>query len=169
MATTAANIRIGAATVYIDTYVSTGTTITTPTDVGHHKVPVEIGNTIETVKIEGERSTFPIATQATKGAAQVKVVLQEVTQSNMVTFLQGAVSGTTIVNVGDASLPYKQIKVVQVAGGVTQTWIFWKCAVSGKEPLKIAKNEEVALSMTFDAFYDDSVPGADKLFRWTTT
>jgi hypothetical protein len=163
MATTAANIRIGAATVYIDTYVSTGTAVTTPTDVGHHKVPVEISNAIETVKIEGERSTFPIATQATKGSAQVKLVLQEVTQANLVTFLQGTSSGTNTVLVGDASLTYKQIKVA----GPSQTWVFWKCAVSGKEPLKIGKNEEQALSITFDAFYDDSVATGDKLFKVT--
>jgi hypothetical protein len=161
MATTAANVRIGAATVYVDDYISSGVQKTTPTDTGHHKVPVEITNNVETIKIEGERSTFPIAIQATKGSASVKVVLQEITQANLATFLQGYTSGTQTVLVGDATLSYKQIKVI----GPTQTWVLWRCAVASKEPIKIGKSEEQGLSITFEALYDDSVTTSDKLMK----
>lgn len=163
MATSAANVRIGAAVVYIDTYVSSGTAVTTPTDVGHHKVPVEIATNVETLKVEGERSTYPIQITATKGSASIKVVMQEITNTNLATFLQGTISGTG-VNIGDAAVTYKQIKIVQVpASGSTHTWTFWRCSVSGKEPLKIGKGEEQALSVTFEALYDDTVSTTDKL------
>jgi len=163
MATNAANIRIGAAVVYVDTYVSSGTAVTTPTDVGHHKVPVEIATNVETIKIEGERSTYPIQISPTTGSATIKFVMQEITAANLATFLQGTTSGTG-VNMGEAQLTYKQIKIVQPqTSASTHTWTFWRCVVSGKEPLKIGKNEEQALSVTFEALYDDSVSTADKL------
>jgi hypothetical protein len=163
MATSAANVRIGAAVVYIDTYVSTGTAVTTPTDVGHHKVPVEIATNVETLKVEGERSTYPIQITATKGSASIKIVMQEITNTNLATYLQGTISGTG-VNIGDAAITYKQLKIVQVpASGSTHTWTFWRCVVSGKEPLKIGKGEEQALSVTFEALYDDTVTTTDKL------
>lgn len=157
MATSAANVRVGAAIVYLDTYVSTGTAITTPTDIGHHKVPVEISTNIETLKIEGERSTYPIQISATKGSASVKFVMQEISTANLAVFLQGT-SSATGVGLGDVSLAYKQIKIVHVpASGSTHTWTFWRCLPSAKEPIKIGKGEEQALSITFEALYDDTV------------
>jgi len=153
MGTSASNIRIGAATIYIDDALTAGVLKTTPTDVGHHKVPVEISTNVETIKIEGERSTYPIQISPTTSSASIKVVLQEITQTNLVTFLQGSASGTNSVHIGSALLTYKQVKIT----GPSQTWVFWKCAVSGKEPIKIGKGEEQALSITLEALYDDSV------------
>lgn len=166
MATNAANIRWGAATVYIDTYVSTGTAVTTPTDIGHHKTPVELNTAIEAIKIEGERSAYPIQMAATKASATVKIAFQEVTQANLITFLQGVASGTTTVVMGDPSLVYKQIKVVHAqSGAATHTYTFWKCLPTAKEPLKIAKGEEQSMSITFEALYDDTVSTNDKVYK----
>ena len=173
MATNAAFICVGAATVSIGDYVAAGGAGSL-TDVGHTKGPVTLAPTFEDYEVKSERAYATLARIPQSNSLKLKVPMSEATAENLrIALRQPAAnkSGTgnnLTLRVGDAKEQYHQVSVVTKGVGSTgvRTITLWKCFCEGLAEIPFAKGAEQVYEATFDCLYDDSVGTADKIGKW---
>lgn len=172
MATTTANICIGAATVSVGAYVSAAAAGTL-TDVGHTKEAVTIAPAFEDHEVKSERAFGVLKRIPIGGSFKLKVSVMEATMENYrVAFRQpsGSTSGTSsnlTLRVGDFNQNYHQVAIVTNGVGTngTRTITIWRAMVESVGEVTYGKTGEQVLQITFDCLYDDTVSTADKFLK----
>lgn len=171
MATSAANVRVGAGVLSFGDYVAAGGAGSL-TDVGHTR-NVSLNVAVEDFDHETDRSfgivkSVPVRIQGTIGA-----ILDEATPENYrIAFRQpsGNKSGTPpneTLLVGRPLEQYHQATIVTSGIGTTEqrTFTFWKVRVALNGEIPFQKAAVQNLPIQGAVLYDDSVATNDKLFK----
>lgn len=163
MATTTANIKVGAATISWSAYVTAGGAGTF-TDWGHHKgCSLTIGH--EVYNVTSERS-YGILKQFPQ---DMSVLLKlQLTETTLKTHQQAtrqpdaSHTGTTpnfVLALNQGVEIYYQLKAVVPGLGTNslRTIILWRCCIEDIGDITYAKGGEQIIPMTWRAMFDDSV------------
>lgn len=172
MATSAANVKVGAGTFSIGAYTSAGAAGSL-TDSGHIATPYELGVGMENFDVETERSTGIVYTSPQKDEHTLKVAFHESTLELWRTALgqpSSQLTGTApnkTLRVGDRAAQYHQATLAVPGVGTTaaRTLTFWKLQVIALEPIQFGKAVAQVLTATFRILRDDTVSTADKYYK----
>ncbi len=178
MATTTANILVGAATVALGPYVTAGGAGSL-VDVGHTKTPTTLTATFEDFEIISERAPGVLSKVNTMTRYAIKVAAIEASMQHYLDALReplGNLSGTppdTILLVGGAgpAEKYHQITLVGKGLGTTgvRTITFWRAVIESVSEIPFAKGAEQLLEMNFSVLWDGSVSTNDKFLKIVET
>lgn len=153
-------------------------------DGGHIRGPVTKTINWENYKPPLERSQFPVIAAPSSGTCLIKVPLIETTPDLLAVCMRqlaANLSGTApnkTLRVGNPISLYYQATIVGTSafglatagggGGGTngiRTLTFWKLQVQSIAEIMFGKGVEQGHEITFEAFLDETVTTADKLFK----
>lgn len=172
MATSTANIIVGAATVSIGDYVTAGGAGSL-TDVGHTKSPTTLASTYEDFEVISERVGGVLKKVPQMTRHKFKASLTEATIEHMRIAMRqpsANVSGTPpdlTLRVGASAEQYHQFTLVTVGVGTTavRTLTIWRGIVESVSEIPYAKGAEQMFEIVIDALLDETVATADKFFK----
>lgn len=171
MAQTVGNILVGAATIFVDDWITAGVPVGSPTEVGFTKGPVTLTPAFTDYEVKAEQALMTVAKSPTDAKYTLKIPMIEATHENLAIMLRqpaANITGTppdTSLAVDKPELAYKQVRVVGPGLGTTsvRTIYAWRAVVQEVAELAIGKDQEQLLDVTFDCIYDSSVSTNDKV------
>lgn len=177
MAQTAANILIGAATVYLDTYESAGSEASPATEVGHTNGPTTFSPTFQDYEVKSEQALATIKRVPIDFGMTVKVPIIEATLEHMQKILRQPSANLTgdgsatpkVLLIDSPTEVYYQVKLAGpgLGNAGTREVVLWRCIVTELAEIQLAKSQEQVLMVTLQALYDDTVSTDGKFGKIT--
>jgi hypothetical protein len=151
-------------------------------DMGYIAGPVTIQPKVEFHRVDVQEHLAAIKAWPTARSFEIKIPMAEadadkmrLASMNPAANFTGTPPAITGLVDADADEMYLQVKI-ESAKGTTgtpstgyRTWTFWKCIVTGIDPIPLKKDGAQLYSVTIEVLYEDTGTGADTLVKQVDT